>query len=76
MTTLIRLSECTDRQLDVVLGNLFGIGPVVHRASLPRPIAHGERRGATQHRRRGIPLCGPCRTAENAYKRAQKARRR
>ena len=67
--TVIRLSECSEAQLDYVLGNILGIGPLT-RWRMPTPIAHGERRGATQHRRRGIPMCGPCLAAENSYKRA------
>lgn len=34
-----------------------------------QPINHGTRAGAQAHRRRGVPLCDPCREAEREYAR-------
>lgn len=36
-----------------------------------KPIAHGELRGAKQHRYRGEPLCEPCHQAEADYQRGR-----
>lgn len=33
-----------------------------------QPIKHGTYAGASAHRKRGVPLCEPCKTAERAYK--------
>jgi hypothetical protein len=41
-----------------------------------QPIAHGEYKGARQHRYRGEPLCEPCRLAENAYQLGMKRKAR
>lgn len=41
-----------------------------------KPIAHGEVKGASQHRYRGEPLCDACRDAVNAYQRQYQRTRR
>ena len=40
------------------------------------PIDHGTLNGARKERRRGIPLCGPCREKEREYGRERAAARR
>ena len=34
----------------------------------PKPITHGTPGGYELHRRRKVPMCEPCRTAERAYR--------
>lgn len=61
------MPELTDAQLDQLI---VAIGLKRPRGGSPRkPIAHGELKGAKQHRYRKEPLCGPCREAEAAYQR-------
>ena len=42
------------------------------------PIKHGTEAGYTQHRRTGVPMCAPCRLANNqaALERQQETERR
>lgn len=37
-----------------------------------QPIKHGTYSGALAHRKRGVPLCDPCRTAEREYRKERK----
>ncbi|MBE4790972.1 MULTISPECIES: hypothetical protein [Streptomyces] len=46
------------------------------RGARRKPIAHGEVKGASQHRYRGEPLCEECRAAVNAYQRQYQRSRR
>lgn len=61
------MPELTDAQLDQLI---VDIGLKRPRGGSPRkPIAHGELRGAKQHRYRKEPLCEACHRAEAAYQR-------
>lgn len=46
------------------------------RGARRKPIAHGELKGASQHRHRREPLCDECRAAVNAYQRQYQQTRR
>jgi Zn-dependent M32 family carboxypeptidase len=59
--------DLTDAQLDQLITD---IGLKRPRGGSPRkPTAHGELRGARQHRYRKEPLCEACHRAEAAYQR-------
>jgi hypothetical protein len=65
------MPELTDAQLTQLIKD---IGLKRPRGSERKPIAHGEFKGARQHRYRGEALCEPCRLAENAYQNERNAR--
>lgn len=61
------MPDLTDTQLDQLIAD---IGLKKNRGgSTRKPIAHGELRGAKQHRYRGEKPCERCRLAEAAYQR-------
>ncbi|MFE9127029.1 hypothetical protein ACFYOF_16690 [Streptomyces sp. NPDC007148] len=61
----------TDAELDQLIKNIGLKRP--RGGSRHKPIAHGEYKGARQHRYRNEPLCEPCRVAENAYQNERNA---
>lgn len=61
------MPDLTDTQLDQLIKDIGLKRPRGGRAR--QPIAHGEFKGARQHRYRKEPLCGPCREAEAEYRR-------
>ncbi|MEC3993971.1 hypothetical protein VSR01_10620 [Actinacidiphila sp. DG2A-62] len=61
------MPDLTDAELDQLIDAIGLKRP--RGGSKRKPIAHGELRGARQHRYRKEPLCEACRRAENEYQR-------
>lgn len=61
------MPDLTDDQLDTLITSIGLKRP--RGGSQRQPIAHGEFKGAQQHRYRKEPLCEPCREAYRAYHR-------
>lgn len=61
------MPELTDAQLDQLITDIGLKRP--RGGSRYKPIAHGELKGARQHRYRKEPLCEACHQAEAAYQR-------
>lgn len=70
------MPDLTDAQLDELMAAIGLTPPKPRGGSKRKPIAHGEFRGARQHRYRGEAPCEACRDAERAYQNDRKTKQR